>query len=170
MESYKSNRRGRYESSDGILHYSSEEDPEVSDIKELPRIKWRVKQDGKWMPENEPGIQGYPIQAIAIDFEGNGWYEACTFKHNWLGSVDRYDIANDKDGYAGREDSPIIAVRCLYDSVNDDGAYFLARYRVSNINKDWQPYCYSRGIAGEMKPIDRFEIEIVETTRDSDPA
>lgn len=175
---YESSVHGYYSGSwDGILHYNGKADSN-SEISpggsqkplngKTPSVAFRVKQNGKWLKEGKCGEQGVPIQAIAIDFEGNGWYQVCTAKYGWLDPVRGYDIDDDENGYAGWKDSPIIAVRAYYETPNPDKTgYFAAKYRVSELKDDWFPYQYDDdvdanqdGYAGDMGPIDRFQIEL----------
>lgn len=168
---WESSIHGYYEAWDGILHYNGKADsgssPEPSPHVDPPKVSWKIKQDGKWLKENSVGVAGYPVQAIAIDFKGNGWYQVCTVKHGWLERVRGYDTKDDENGYAGYEDSPIIAVRCYYETPEPTDIYYAAKYRASDLGKNWWPYQYDDdvdanqdGYAGDMVPIDRFEISL----------
>lgn len=162
---------GYYEKRGRILHYNkndSENSFKQHRHVDLPKITWRIKQDGKWSDDNNPGVPGYPIQAVAIDFKGFGWYQVCTIKHGWLERVHGYDTEDCVNGFAGRENSPIIAIRCHYDIQEFTDETYTIKYRVSNLGKVWSPYQYDNnadtnqdGYAGDMVPIDRFEISLV---------
>ena len=122
----------------------------------------KIKQDGKWF-ENAVGVSNYPIQAIAIDFKGNGWYQVCTVKHGWLERIYGYNTNDNENGFAGYEDSPIVAVRCHYEIPESTDVHYKAKYRVSDLGKDWQDFVYNENdYACNMVPIDRLEIELVQ--------
>lgn len=164
---------------DGILHYIGGEAGGGSEPAPAPEpkparteaVKFRVRTGGKWLDEGEVGIRTQPITGIAISMPG--WYQVCTVDHGWLEEVFGFDynIEDDEHGYAGWQDSPIIAVRCYYATGNPDkNGYGEAYYRVSDFgHPDWWPYQIDYdvnlaedmdGYAGNMQPIDRFEIEI----------
>lgn len=140
--------------------------PTPEPLKPTKDVKWRVKQDGKWLAENEKGARGKPITGIAISMPG--WYQVCTRQHGWLEPVDGYNINDEENGYAGWNDSPVVAVRCYYSTPEPATQYFYAKYRVSELNQnyfDWQiddeVDAYQDGYAGDYRPIDRFEIKVV---------
>ena len=135
---------------------------------DIPYIAFKVKTiDNGWLGEGREG-DGSAIIGIAINFEGHGWYEVCTEKDGWIERVNGYDINDDENGYAGYNDSPIIAVRAYYETPNPSATgYFSAKYRVSNMGQDYWPWQYDNdtwngqdGYAGDMKKIDRFYIEL----------
>ena len=156
------------------LHYNGKADsgytepaPVVTDGP-IPYVPFRIKTKNGWLSEGTVG-DGNPILGVAIDFGGNGWYQVCTEKHGWLEAVRGYDISNDEYGYAGWEDSPVIAVRAYYETPNiAETGYFSAKYRVANCGEDWWPWQYDDdtwngqdGYAGDMRnAIDRFHIEL----------
>ena len=128
-------------------------------LKRSPKIRFRLKQNGHWLTENNCGQQGVCIQAVAIDFKGHGWYQVCTAKDGWLEPVRGYDIKDPKNGYGGKKDSPIVGIRAV-----NEGGYFSARYRVSELKDDWMPYQYNSeddSFAGDYGPLDRFQIDLV---------
>ena len=97
-----------------------------------------------------------------------GWYQVCTRDHGWLEPVDGYNVDDVENGYAGWQDSPVIAVRCYYSTPEPAERYYYAKYRVSDVNQDFWPYqiddevdWQQDGYAGDMRPIDRFEIQVV---------
>ena len=168
------NRRGYYNYPwDGILHFTGGAAQGGTDKPTTPtgkkeKITWRVKQQGRWLAEGKTGVRGYPIQGIAVNFHGHGWYQVCTQKHGWLSRVRGYDINDEEQGFAGYEDSPIIAVRCYYETPDPDKTgYFCAKYRVSEQGEDFYPWQFDDdrdngqdGYAGDFTPIDRFEITL----------
>ena len=136
----------------------SKNDREISPVGKTNRtnshrnVRFRVKQDGTWLPEGRSGEKGIFLEAIAIDMGGNGEYQVCTAKDGWLDPVSGYDIT-DRAGYGGHKDSPIIAVRIFSDQV-------LYKYGVGELGGKWHPYAYTNkeGFAGDFGPIDRFLI------------
>lgn len=129
-------------------------------------VKFRIRQGGKWLGENETGERGKPIQGIAIAMPG--WYQVCTRDHGWLERVDGYNVDDEENGFAGWNDSPVIAVRCYYSTPEPATQYLYARYRVSDVGADWWPWqtddevdANQDGYAGDYRPIDRFELKIV---------
>ena len=153
---------------DGILHYNGKADGDApTPPKPTKSVKFRVKQGGKWLLENMTGERGKPIQAIAISMPG--WYQVATKSHGWLERVSGYDIRDEEYGYAGLNDSPIVAVRCYYETHNpSETGYFYAKYRVSEVDRDWFDWqiddevdANQDGYAGDYRPIDRFEIQVV---------
>lgn len=134
-----------------------------------PPVEFRVKSRKGWRKPNVEGRDDVPIVGIAIDFQGHGWYQVKTRKHGWLEKVTGYDVNDDENGYAGYEDSPIIAVRAYYDTPDPRSTgYFSAKYHVSDIGQegyyDWQfdddEYNGQDGYAGDDNPIDKFYIEL----------
>lgn len=165
---------------DGILHFkggaASEgtSDPVSPPTAAAPPILYRVKtrEDG-WLPEvkdleDYAGVPGHAIVGLAIRIL-SGWYQVCTQAHGWLEPVSAYNINDHNNGYAGWQDSPIIAVRVYYSTPNPAATgYFKARYRVSNIRANYFDWQYDNetwdgqdGYAGDMAPIDRFQISLV---------
>ena len=155
------------------LHYNGKADggsvtpaPPVVDGP-IPFVPFRVKTENGWLAEGIVG-DGTKLKAIAIDFKGNGWYQVCTAKHGWLDPVRGYDISDDENGYAGWEDSDIIAIRAYYETPDyAETGYLSAKYRASDCGKDWWDWQYDDdcwngqdGYAGDMAPLDRFYIEL----------
>jgi len=160
---------------DGILHWIGNKDatpavPKQDDEKQAPeKVTWRVKQNGKWRKAGDKGLKDVPIQAIAIDFNGHGWYQVCTEEHGWLDVVRGYNIKDEEEGYAGWKDSPIIAVRAYYETPEPTKTGWLsAKYRVSDIDMagfyDWQfdddTWNGQDGFAGDFNRIDQFELKV----------
>ena len=68
----------------------------------IDRLKYRVKANGKWLPEvvgrtDYAGILGKPITDIAIH---GATYRVRT-SNGWLSWVNGYNINDKKNGYAG---------------------------------------------------------------------
>lgn len=151
----------------GVAQGGTESKPQQATGKK-EKVSWRVKAGDKWLAEGNEGIQGKPITALAVNLNGHGWYQVCTEKHGWLETVRGYDIKDEEQGYAGYEDSPIIAVRVYYETPDPDKTgYFAAKYRVSELNSDYFEYQYDDdtwngqdGYAGDFHPIDRFELSL----------
>lgn len=168
------NRRGYYSYPwDGILHFTGGAATGGTDKPSKPTgkketVTWRLKQDGKWLSEGNTGNRNQTIQGIAINMHGHGWYQVCTEKHGWLSRVRGYDINDVEQGYAGYEDSAIIAVRVYYETPDPEKTgYFSAKYRVSEINASWFDWQFDDdtwneqdGYAGDYRPIDRFELTL----------
>ena len=157
---------------DGILHFIGgeanndwyiEPNPDVP----IPEIPFRVKTENGWLAEDVPG-DGTKIKAIAIDMPG--WYQVCVMKPDgskvWVETVSGYNINDDENGYAGWKDYDVIAVRCYYETPNpNETGYFVAKYHAADCGKDYWPWQFDDdnwdgqdGYAGDMVPIDRFEI------------
>lgn len=158
---------------DGILHFEGGQATGGSSTPSKPTgkaetVAWKVKQGGKWLAENAKGTIGKPIQAIAINLNGHGWYQVCTKKHGWLDRVRGYDTADVDEGYAGWEDSDIIAVRVYYETPDPSRTgYFSAKYRVHELGGSWFDWQYDDdtwngqdGYAGDYTPIDQFELTL----------
>lgn len=93
----------------------------------IPPIRYRVYTniDG-WLPEM---IDRYdtggsldtwagncnPITYLAMNFPG--WYQVKTEAQGWLPRVTRYDVNDYETGCAG-DGSPIVAIRCYYETPN----------------------------------------------------
>ena len=166
---------GYYDFASITLHYNGKADgegcyvqpaPVVTDGP-IPSVPFRVKTENGWLAEGVVG-DGTKIKAIAIDFGGHGWYQVCTRKHGWLEPVRGYDVNDDENGYAGWEDSDVIAVRAYYETPNiAETGYFSAKYRVADCGKNWWDWQYDDdtwngqdGYAGDMNPLDSFYIEL----------
>ena len=167
---------------DGILHCTGGAPRPGGDVPTpapvpsgaAPAMVYRVKtvEDG-WLPEvtdlsDFAGETGHQIVAIAINIL-SGWYQVCTRDHGWLEPVSGYNINDDENGYAGWQDSPVVAVRVYYDTPDPGSTgYFKARYRVSNVGADYFDWQFDDeswngqdGYAGDMVPIDRFQLSLV---------
>ena len=166
---------------DGILHYNGKADGASSGssssssgsqkpaaAKNPEKVTWRVRQNGKWQKEGHKGTRGKPITALAVNMHGHGWYQVATAAHGWLDPVRGYNVNDDENGYAGWQDSPVIAVRVYYETPDAAKTGWLcAKYRVSDVNCDWWPWQTDDdegptmdGYAGDYRMIDRFELEL----------
>ena len=70
----------------------------------IDNVKYRVKVDGRWLPEvigrsDYAGILGKPITDVAI--EGVKSYQVHNLGGNWLPEVSEYNINDYENGYAG---------------------------------------------------------------------
>ena len=137
-------------------------------------FKYRVRVNGKWLPEvvnlnDYAGIKGKAITDIAIGVDvGSLWYQVHVKGQGWLPAVKGYDIADHENGYAG-DLKPIDAVRVYYETPEDYArahGYQKAQYRVSPVNKDYYDWQFDNetdngqdGYAGSFgKTIDRFQL------------
>ena len=160
---------------DGILHFkgNAQASPSVpkqdADKQKPEKVTWRVKQGGKWYEAGFNGNKDVPITAIAIDFNGHGWYQVCTEDYGWLDVVRGFNIKDEDEGYAGWKDSPIIAVRAYYETPDPTKTGWLsAKYRASDVGMagfyDWQfdddVWNGQDGFAGDFKRIDQFELKV----------
>lgn len=137
-------------------------------------FKYRVRVDGRWLPEvinlaDYAGIKGKAITDIAISVDvGTLWYQVHVKGAGWLPAVRGYDITDHENGYAG-DLKPIDAIRVYYETPADYAAqhgYQKAQYRVSPVNGsyfDWQFDVETTngqdGYAGDIgRTIDRFQL------------
>lgn len=147
----------------------------TSDYK-IPDIFYKVRCEGKWLPEvknldDYAGIKGKAITDVAIKVsEGSVWYQVHT-SSGWLPKVSGYDIDNYENGYAGNG-TKIDAVRIYYSTSKSTaeklGKYLVAKYRVSPLNGDYFDWQYDNqtsngqdGYAGQIgNSIDRLQITL----------
>ena len=153
----------------------STNDKQESVEPEKINVFYRVRANGRWLPEvknleDYAGQQGQAITDVAIRVsKGEIWYRVHS-NGRWLPWVSGYDINDFYGGYAGNK-TPIDAVQIYYYTPNDIRPYQQAYYRVSEINQeyfDWQEDISStnsmNGYAGNAtgQPIDRIQIQIRE--------
>ena len=147
------------------------------DSTKIPDIFYRVRCDGKWLPEvknmdDYAGIRGKVITDVAIRVsEGNLWYQAHTKNSGWLSQITDYDINDYYKGYAGNGEE-IDALRVYYITpkaiLDKTGNYLKAKYHVSALNSDYFGYQYDNetnsgqdGYAGLFgRSIDRLQIKL----------
>ena len=139
-----------------------------------PDVIYRVRTDGRWLPEvknleDYAGIPGKAITDVAIKFtEGDYWYQVHVKGEGWLGKITKYDINDYHHGYAGNG-KPIDKIRVYYNTpsrIVKGLGYLKATYRVAPIGTDyfgWQHDCETMhdqdgyaGMSGVL--VDRFQI------------
>ncbi len=132
----------------GILRYIGEggalaQDSASSAGSGIPDIRYRVcSQAQGWLPEmvghvdtsdsgDDYAGDGTPILYLAISMPG--WYQVRTQAGGWLSAVRGYNINDLEDGCAG-DGSPIVGVRCYYETQNPSATGWLQiEYAVSNV-------------------------------------
>lgn len=117
----------------------------------IPDLRYRSSSDpaGKvWLPEminhtdtggsgDDFAGDGRPMRWLAIDMPGI--YQVCTEAGGWLDGVRGYDIHDLDNGCAG-DGSPIIKVRCYYETQDPASTGWLAiEYAVANANMYFFP-------------------------------
>lgn len=143
---------------------------------DLPKVTYRVRVDGKWLPEvtdleDYAGIDGKAITDVAVKVSsGKVQYRVHIKGGGWLDYVTGYDINDDENGYAG-DGKPIDAVEVYYftpeDIVGKTG-YLSAKYRVSPVGGNYFDWQYDNdtdgdqdGYAGDFgKTLDRLQITL----------
>lgn len=168
---------------DGILHY-------VGDVQgngttstiaptSTPELTYRVRVNGAWLGEMKDficsdgcgddyaGVLGKPIEYIAIKM--SGWYQVKT-SNGWLDPVRGYNIDDLDNGCAG-DGTPIVAIRCYYETENPAYNGWLAiEYQTHILGGDWLGKMHdltdtegdSEDFAGDKdKPIDGFRAKLV---------
>lgn len=108
----------------------------------VPSLRYRVRVGGVWLPEmldhtdtggsaDDYAGNGGPLEYIAIDMPG--WYQVCTQASGWLPRVCQYDPNDLENGCAG-DGSPILKVRCYYETPDPDATGWLGiEYSVANV-------------------------------------
>lgn len=167
----------------GILHYNGKADeggkPEPQTSVSEVRYRASVDPNGKeWLNEyvgfSSPydndgfvGIKGKPMRWLAMDF--NGWYQVKTEKNGWLPKVRAYDVNDLEYGCAG-DGSPIVAIRCYYETLNPSKTgYHVIEYEAGVLGGGWLGELHdlkcvdgdSDDFAGNGKRIDRFKARII---------
>lgn len=110
-------------------------------------VRYRARVDGVWLDEmcnhtdtggsgdDYAGDLGQPIEYLAVDMDG--WYQVKTQQNGWLERVSGYNVGDLENGCAG-DGSPIVAVRCYYETPNPDATGWLAiEYQVHTQNGEW---------------------------------
>ena len=139
----------------------------------IPNAIYKVKTNGKWLPEvknltDYAGIVGKAITDVAIKFsKGTCKYRVHVKGSGWLPYVTGYSTSDHNNGYAGNG-KPIDAIEVYYNTPSDivKSGYLKAKYRVSPINGNYYSYQYDNktgnnqdGYAGSFgKTIDRFQL------------
>lgn len=143
-------------------------------------LRYQVRVGGQWLGEMDgfscadgcgddyAGYLGQPIEYLAINF--NGWYQVKTQANGWLEKVTGYDINDLENGCAG-DGSPIIAIRCYYETPNPDATgYQVIEYQAHILGADWLNFMHdltdttgdSENFAGDNdQVIDGFRARLV---------
>lgn len=136
-------------------------------------VFYKVKCDGKWLPEvknleDYAGIVGKEITDVAIKTDkGNVEYRVHIKGGKWLPIVTGYDTKDIINGYAGNG-KVIDAIEIYYNTPKDIRPYKKAKYRVSSLKNNYYSWQYDNetsngqdGYAGMFgKSIDRLQISI----------
>ena len=174
---------------DGILHYTgggasnpSTPAPPTTPSIPKPYLVYRVSVDpeGKrWFEEmhdtqcsdgcgdDYAGDGSNPICWIAIDMPG--WYQVQTEAHGWLEPVRGYNVDDLEYGCAG-DGSPILAVRCYYETQDPASTGWLAIAYQVDCDGAWLDVMhdtYDTGgsgddFAGDGKQIKKFRAWLVD--------
>lgn len=110
-------------------------------------VRYRARVGGVWLDEmcnhtdtggggdDFAGLLGQPIEYLAIDM--SGWYQAKTVDNGWLEAVSGYNTSDLENGCAG-DGSPIIAVRCYYETPDPNSTGWLAiEYQAHTAESGW---------------------------------
>ncbi len=139
-----------------------------------PDVFYKVKADGKWLPEVKnlndfAGIASKTITDIAVKVsKGSVKYRVHINGGGWLPYVTGYNEKDPVNGYAGNVKA-IDAVEIYYSTPSDlvkSTGYLKAKYRVSPLNGEYYSYQYDNeklngqdGYAGTFgKSIDKLQI------------
>lgn len=142
-------------------------------------IRYRARVGGKWLPEmvgwKDTGGSsdtwagnGNAIEYLAIKMPG--WYQVKT-RNGWLPKVYRYDVNDLVNGAAG-DGTPILAVRCWYETENPDATgYAQIEYAVAPVGGGFLPNMVdltdtggSRDdFAGNGKQVGRFRARLIQS-------
>ena len=137
---------------DCILHYVGGDAPVSPGASQVPELRYRASIDpaGKtWFAEmvddhdtggsldTWAGDGKNPIRWLAINM--TGWYQVETEAGGWLGRVRGYDVNDLCNGCAG-DGSPILAVRCYYETKNpEETGWLCIEYQCADIDEDFTP-------------------------------
>ena len=110
-------------------------------------VRYRARVGGVWLDEmcnhtdtggsgdDFAGLLEQPIEYLAIQM--SGWYQVKTVDNGWLEAVSGYNIADLENGCAG-DGSPIIAVRCYYETPAPAETGWLAiEYQAHTAESGW---------------------------------
>lgn len=150
----------------------------------IPELRYCVSTDPNgeyWLPEM---VNHYDTGGSSDDFAGNGdpicwlaidmpgWYQVRTQNSGWLPRVWGYDTSDLENGCAG-DGSPILDVRCYYETQNPDETGWLAiEYQCADAGEDFlapmRDLTDTAGSGddfsgdGDNQPIVKFRGQIVE--------
>ena len=156
----------------GRPNYSGQTDDDT----DYPSVRYKVRVDGRWLPEvcnleDFAGIKGKAITDVAIKVSSGSIRYAVHVKDGgWLDDVTGYNVNDDENGYAG-DKKPIDAIRIYYNtpgSLSSRLGYLRAKYRVSKLNSNYYDWQYDDetsngqdGYAGDFgSSIDKLQITI----------
>lgn len=142
----------------------------------IPDMFYRVRADGRWLPEvknlsDYAGIAGKPITDVAIKATGGSVkYRVHVKGGGWLPFVTGYSIDDYNNGYAGNG-KQIDLIELYYytpSEVVSKSGYLRAKYRVSPVNSGYYDWQYDNektngqdGYAGSPgRAIDRLQITL----------
>lgn len=171
---------------DGILHYTGGNvqangsgSSNSSTPANAPDLRYRVRVGGQWLDEmvnhtdsggssdDFAGELGQAIEYLAINM--SGWYQVKTQQNGWLEAVRGYDINDLENGCAG-DGSPILAVRCYYETPDPNSTGWLViEYQAHTLGGEWLTPLHDLtdtggsgdNFAGEDKPIDGFRARLI---------
>lgn len=136
----------------GILHYTGSVEANgnsntVAPTTNVDTLNYRAMVNGKWLSEMHDltcdcdcgddfaGTLGQPIEYLTINM--SGWYQVKTQEGGWLEPVRGYDTNDLVNGCAG-DGSPIIAIRCYYETPNPSATGWLViEYQAHILGGDW---------------------------------
>ena len=136
----------------GILHYTGNVEGNgnadtVAPTTNTDTLNYRVRVGGEWLPEMHDltcdcdcgddfaGTLGAPIEYLAINM--SGWYQVKSQGGGWLEPVRGYDINDLVNGCAG-DGSPIVAIRCYYETPNPSvTGWLVIEYQVHILGGEW---------------------------------
>ncbi len=122
----------------------------TSDDCDAPEAVYRVRTDGRWLPEvrdlsDYAGLSGRAITDVAIRFtEGKVKYRVHVKGGGWLPYVTGCDIADSENGYAG-DQKPIDAIEIYYytpSNVVKSCGWLKAKYRVAPVGGGYYSWQY----------------------------
>ncbi len=159
----------------------TEETPAERPLQPVAPVRYRARVGGTWLPEMRDwrdtsgsgddfaGIPGQPIEYLAMDFPG--WYQVRSSASGWLPKVRAYDIADLDAGCAG-DGSPILAVRCYYETPDPASTgYKVIEYRAHTMGYGaWLPTMVDTSdtsgsgddFAGDGSAIDCFRAKVAD--------
>lgn len=153
--------------------YDNEMPTEPEQKADAPEIEYCVSTDPnglEWLPmvkgfSDFAGDDGKVIRWLCMFFPG--WYQVKTERNGWLKPVTACSTTDLEYGCAG-DGSPILAVRCYYETLDANETGWLAiQYQVAEIGKDWLSPLVDLDspdgddFAGDTLPIERFRARVV---------
>lgn len=154
--------------------------PKPAAVNPPAEIKYRVRSGGKWLPEmighkdtggskdTYAGNVGKTIEYLSMQMPKGSWYQVKT-KNGWLPKVSAYNPSDLRNGAAG-DGTPIIAIRCYYNTANPGTTgYYKVEYQAHIKGGGWLPAMRDLkdtggskdDYAGNGKAIDCFRAKLV---------